>query len=612
MSMTELASESESVAEILATTGSKPAEYMAAARRLAAARDRAALEAVPVAVLSTFTFDLVVPYLVVEGARRGFALDARVAPFAQLELQALDGASALYAGAPRVIVIATRVEDIAAELADRFFAIPADGVDGALARYVDRIAQLVREVRARTTAHVVVANQPPLQRLAASLADAGATPSQQHAIGELNRRLAAACAAIGNVTILDVARLATEIGVARWYDAKLSVLARSPLGGEAQLALGRRLARHIRALLRPPCKCLVLDLDNTLWGGVLGEDGIGGIALGEDYPGSVFKAFQRAIAGYRDRGVLLAIASKNNDADVVELFGSHKDLVLGLGDFAARQIHWNDKATSMRAIAAELDIGVDALALFDDSPVERAWVRDQLPEATVIEVPRDPLHYVAALDDSGAFDHLVITHEDRQRARAYQDEAQRRDLEVRAASPEEFLRALAMRVTIGPIDRATMARAAQLLGKTNQFNVTTRRYSEAELAQRLARDGAIGLWMRVADRYGDSGLVGVALAEPVDGAAYRLDSFLMSCRVLGRQAERALLHAVATRARRAGATELLGEFIPTKKNAVAAGFFAAAGFSPIADRANWWRLELAADAVPPNLFEIIEESGISP
>ena len=626
--MTELATESESVAEILATAGGKPADYVSAARRLAGARDRAALEAVQVAVLSTFTFDLVLPYLVVEGARRGFALDVAVAPFAQLELQVLDGASALYAAAPRVIVIATRIEDIAAELADRFFAIPADRVGDAIARYVDRIAQLVREVRARTTAHVVVANQPPLQRLAASLADAGAAESQQHALAELNRRLAAACAAIGNVAILDVARLATEVGVARWYDAKLSVLARSPLGGEAQLAVGRRLARQIRALLRPPCKCLVLDLDNTLWGGVLGEDGIGGIALGEDYPGNVYKAFQRAIAGYRDRGVLLAIASKNNEADVVELFGSHKDLVLGLDDFAARQIHWNDKATSMRAIAAALDIGVDALALFDDSPVERAWVREQLPEATVIDVPKDPLQYIAALDDSGAFDHLVITHEDRQRARQYQDEVQRKDLELRAASPEDFLRALAMRVTIGPIDRATMARVVQLLGKTNQFNVTTRRYSEAELAQRLARDGAIGLWMRVSDRYGDSGLVGVALAEPVDepgsagrgsaaegqrgvvdGAAYRLDSFLMSCRVLGRQAERALLHAVAARARRAGAEQLLGEFIPTKKNAVAAGFFADAGFAPVADRANWWRLELTADLAPPNLFEIIEERG---
>jgi FkbH-like protein len=567
------------------------------------------------AVLSTFTFDLVAPYLVVEGARRGLAIELSFAPFAQLELQVLDPASSLYqpapgADRPTVIVVVTRIEDVAADLGYRYFAIPADRVASMLDATVERTARLLREIRARTTAHVIVANQPPLARLAASIADAGAEASQQYAIAQLNHRLAIAAGTVGNVSILDVARLATEVGVARWYDAKLEVLARSPLGGAAQRAVGVRLARQVRAILRPACKCLVLDLDNTLWGGVLGEDGIGGIALGEDYPGNVYKAFQRAIASYRDRGILLAIASKNNEADVVELFANHPDLVLGLDDFAARQVHWNDKATSLRAIAAELNIGIDALALFDDNPVERAWVREQLPEVTVIDVPSDPLHYVAALDDSGAFDQLVITSEDRQRARLYRDDVQRRALESSAGSPEEFLRSLQMRVTIGPIGAATRTRVAQLLGKTNQFNVTTRRHTEAELAALLASDRAIGLWLRVADRYGDSGLVGVALAAPVDPgdpAVYRLDSFVMSCRVLGRQVERALLQAVCRRARRAGAHTLLGEFIPTKKNAVAAGFFAETGFAPLDGRAGWWRLDLRAEPAPVTLFEVLEE-----
>jgi FkbH-like protein len=321
----------------------------------------------------------------------------------------------------------------------------------------------------------------------------------------------------------------------------------------------------------------------------------------------VYKAFQRAIAGYRDRGVLLAIASKNNEADVVEVFGSHPDLVLRLDDFAARQIHWNDKASSLRAIAAELNIGLDALALFDDSPVERAWVREQLPEVTVIDVPTDPTRYTAALDDSGAFDHLVITSEDRSRARLYQDDARRRDLERTAASPEDFLRTLGMRVTIGPVDAQTRTRVVQLLGKTNQFNVTTRRHSEAELEALLGSAGAVGLWMRVADRYGDNGLVGVAIAVPAEPAApdtYRLDSFVMSCRVLGRQVEHALLDAVCRRARAAGAHTLLGEFLPTRKNAVASRFFADTGFSPVEDRADWWTLDLRQDRAAPALFEI--------
>ena len=602
----------EAVAQILAGLD-KPASYLAAARRLAALEARPGLAPVRVFVLSSFTFEVVLPYLAVEGARRGLDVAAAAGSYGQLEQQALDPASALYAFGADVAVIAARVEDAAPELADGFVALAPAEVDAALDAYVARLAGVCRAIRERSAARVLVWNQPPLRRLAAGLADAALEPSQQQAIGELNRRLARACAAIPGAVVFDAARLGAELGARQWFDDKLAVLARTPLSGAAQLAVGRHLARTLRAMLRPPCKCLVLDLDNTLWGGVLGEDGIAGIALGDEYPGSVFKRFQRVLRGYRDRGVLLAIASKNNEADVAELFAAHADLVLRWSDFAAAQVHWNDKAGSLRAIAAELDLGVDALAFFDDNPVERAWVRAQLPEVTVIDVPADPLRYVDALDDSGAFDHLVVTSEDRRRAAQYQSEQGRKELARAAGSLDEFLAALQMKVTIGRIGAATLPRVAQLLGKTNQFNVTTRRHTEGDLAGMLAR-GAIGLWMRVADRYGDSGLVGVGIAVREDAGredagAYRLDSFLMSCRVLGRKAEHALLHAIARGARDAGARALLGEFIPTKKNAPAAGFFADTGFAPIDGRPGWWRLDLASLADAPRLFEVTFEGA---
>ncbi|HEY4240956.1 MAG TPA: HAD-IIIC family phosphatase [Kofleriaceae bacterium] len=584
---------------LLASTDGKPAAMLAAARRIATEpvlRER--LRTVKLGVLSTFTFDLVAPYLAVEGARRGLAIETTTAPFGQLEQQALDAASPLYGAAPDAIVIAALADDA---LGDGF--LTAD-VEAAIGAHVERLANLARAIRERSSAHVLVWNQPPPRRLAAGLADPALERSQTAACAQLNERLARALAAVPGARIFDAARAATEVGLAQWFDAKLELLARCPLSGAAQLAVGQRLARNLRALVAPPCKCLVLDLDNTLWGGVLGEDGIGGIALGEEYPGSAFKRFQRALRSYRDRGVLLAIASKNNEADVVELFGAHADLVLRLDDFAAREIHWNDKASSLRAIAQTLDIGIDALAFFDDNPVERAWVHEQLPDVTVIDVPAQPWRYVEALDASGAFDHLVVTADDKKRAAQYQQDVHRRELAKTVASPEEFLRALGMRVTIGPIGPATLPRVAQLLGKTNQFNVTTRRYSEGELAALLAQPGAIGLWMRVADRYGDSGLVGVALAVP-DGAAYRLDAFLMSCRVLGRRVEHALLGAVAERAAKHGATLLRGEFIPTKKNAPAASFFADTGFAAAGE--HRWTLDLVGRAVPAPLFEVIEE-----
>lgn len=608
MSMSARSPESpESVTDILAAVDGKPASYLAAARRLAAA-DRRGLVPARVSALATFTFDLIVPYLVVEGARRGLAIDASVAPFGQLEQQILDPSSALYASEPTAVVIATQLADLAPELADGFMATPQAAIDAVIDGFVERIASAVRELRARSAAHVIVWNQVPPRRLAAGLADAGLARSQQASIAELNARLARACSAIPGTTVFDAARVVTELGLAHYYDAKLTFLARSPLGGAAQLAVGQRLARQLRALVRPSCKCLVLDLDNTLWGGVLGEDGVGGIALGEDYPGSVFKAFQRALRSYRDRGVLLAIASKNNEADVAELFANHRDMLLRESDFAAREIHWNDKATSLRAIAERLDIGIDSLAFFDDNPLERAWVREQLPEVTVIDVPSDPMRYIDALDGSGAFDQLVVTTDDRNRAEQYVNEHRRRELAATAASPEQFLRALAMKVAIGPIDDRTMPRVVQLLAKTNQFNVTTRRHTAPQLSSMLA-GGAIGLWMRVADRFGDHGLVGVAIAAPVDGATWRLDSFLMSCRVLGRRVEQALLHTIGQRARARGARTLLAEFIPTPKNKPAASFFADNAFAAVADREHAWRLDLEGTIAAPDLFEILDEGA---
>lgn len=585
---------------ILASVTEKPATYLAAARRLAPLREQLAL--VRMCTLSTFTSEMIHPYLVVEGARRGLGLDLHAAPFGQLEQQVLAPDSMLYTSTPDVIMIAARIEDVSPALDTGFLTTsPRDQV----ASYVQRILALARNIRERCSAHVVLWNQPALARVAAGFADASLDVSQQFAVAELNRLLAEGARTIAGTSVFDAARVAAEIGTARWFDRKLEHLARCPLGVDAQIAVARRLARHLRSTMKAPCKCLVLDLDNTLWGGVLGEDGAGGISLGSEHPGRAFKSFQAVVRSYRDRGVLLAIASKNNEADVLELFAQHGDMVLRLDDVSAKQIHWNDKATSLRAIANELNIGVEALAFFDDNPVERAWVAEQLPEVTVIDVPRDPLRYIEALDESGAFDHLLLTAEDRMRADQYRAEVARKDLEASSGSVDDFLRALQMRVEIGPIDAATLPRVAQLFGKTNQYNITTRRYSEGDLSALMSRDGTVGRWMRVTDRFGDHGLVGVALVVKEQDETYRLDSFLMSCRVLGRKAEHALLFTVMRRARALGAQRLVGEFIPTKKNAPAASFFSDTGF--VADaRPNWWTFDLHRPSTPPAWLEIVE------
>jgi FkbH-like protein len=343
-------------------------------------------------------------------------------------------------------------------------------------------------------------------------------------------------------------------------------------------------------------KALVVDLDNTLWGGVVGEDGLDGIQVGPEYPGAAYLALQRAIQALRHRGVLLAVASKNNPDEALDALDRHPGMLLRSGDFAALRINWNDKARSLREIAEELNIGVDSLAFLDDNPAEREQVRLELPEVTVVELPSDPMGYARALADCPVFERLSLTREDQQRGRLYEDQRQRADLQRASASLEDFLRSLEMEMSMGPVEPASVRRVAQLTQKTNQFNLTTRRYSEQEIDALASDPGARVYQVQVRDRFGDNGLVGVAITRR--GAdAWEIDTLLLSCRVIGRAVESAMLARLSDDARAAGATRLCGWFLPTAKNAPASDFYPSHGFSLLesSDGATRWEAGLGAD-----------------
>ncbi len=588
--------------ELLRDLAPTAAGYLAAARRIEADAP-AELTPVSVAVLATYTASLLRPYLIVEGARRGFLVRPCMAPFNQLEQQVLNPESELYAAEPEVVILATRLEELAPDLVVRFLALTPAEIEGRLAAVEQRIGGLLDALRRRTRATLLVLNYAPPVHLATGLADPSLATSLAAVTQRANERLAACCRAVTGAYVVDYARAVLEMGIERWYDPKLWYLGRVPFGADAQRALGALLMRYVRAARRPPAKCLVLDLDNTLWGGVLGEDGLGGIALGEDYPGVVYKDFHRYVLTLRDRGVLLAIASKNDEADALQALCHHPDSLLRPEHFAAIQIHWCDKAQSLTAIARELDIGIDALAFFDDNPAERAWIRERLPEVTVIEAPDSPIGFIRAIEGSGAFDHLILSDEDRRRSEMYAAERTRERLRAESTSLEEFLARLAMTVTIGDVDGETLPRVAQLLAKTNQFNLTTRRHSAAEV-QCLIERGGVALWLRVRDRFGDNGLVGVGIVVPDTPDRWRIDTLLLSCRVIGREVERALVNALLRRARERGARVVAGEYIPTAKNGVVSDLYARLGFAPNDSDGRWWTYDLAAAGdlpIPPFL-----------
>lgn len=589
--------------EILSGLTPTPAAYLRAMRQV---------EALPgwnprrlkVAMVSTYTTELVRPYLVVECARRGLGATLHFAPYNQLEQQLLDPGSPLYQFAPDVIVLGARLEDFAGRLVEGFLKLSASELAHEIESVTGRMSNLIAGIRRCSNARILVFNFAPPAILSGGLADASCQPSQASVIQQINDRLSQVCRETADATVFDYARLVTEFGRRCWQDPKLFYLGRIPWRLEAQIETAGRLARYLRALYVAPCKCLVLDLDNTLWGGVLGEEGIGGIHLGEDFPGNIYKDFQRYLSALRVRGILLAIASKNNEADVLELFEKHADCVLRLSDFAAHRINWEDKPLSLQAIARELGIGTDALAFFDDNPVERELVRARMPEVAVIDAPKDPLGYIDAIEQSGVFDALTISGEDRQRHEMYGEQRRRSLLQARCASTEDFLRELETTATIGTVGPDTLERVTQLIGKTNQFNLTTRRHGSAELQQMLTN--GIGLWLRVSDRFGDNGLVGVVIAIPNAGGQWLIDTFLLSCRVIGRRVETVLLGAAVRMIAARGGREVMGEFIPTAKNGLAADFYPKHGFEICGEKK--WRLDATRGILLPDHVRLVDET----
>ncbi|HTU26369.1 MAG TPA: HAD-IIIC family phosphatase [Pirellulales bacterium] len=388
---------------------------------------------------------------------------------------------------------------------------------------------------------------------------------------------------------VDLDAVAGMLGRERFYDARRYYWTKQPFGEEGLVRLAEHAVAAMRAQHTGPKKVLVLDLDNTLWGGVVGETGPLGVELGESPNGEAFRAFHRHVKALSQRGCLLAVCSKNNLDDARQPFLQNPSMHLKLDDFAAFEASWEPKSVAIRRIAATLRLGLDSFVFFDDNPFEREEVRTALPEVTVVNVPEDPTEYIAALERGLYFEAAALTAADSERAEQYRVEQQRRELEAKFSSLDDYLKSLEMQGTVSPVNDAEMPRAVQLLGKTNQFNLTTRRHTEADVRALLARPRSCGMTFRLADRFGDHGLIALVLAVPSDGdpRALRIDTLLMSCRVIGRTTEQFILRTLILRARELGYERLIGEFIPTAKNKqLVADLYDRLGFSRTTEAAD--------------------------
>lgn len=541
--------------------------------------DRSDLAPFRLAVLSNATLDLVLPLLSVSALRHGLALDLYAAPYDQAVQQALDPSSALHGFKPDAVLLAFDARGYG--LAEPALADPEGAVKAALGK--------VAIIRSGLSVPLIVQTAaPPPEPLFGSF-DRRVGGSPLALCSTFNHRLAE-----GGEVLLDVAALAQQVGLEHWHDAARWFLAKLPFAPAMGPLYADHVARLLAALRGKARKCLVLDLDNTLWGGIIGDDGLEGIKLGQgDAIGEAHLAVQRAALALRARGVVLAVCSKNDDAVARRPFTDHPDMALHLDHIAVFQANWIDKPTNLKAIAKQLNIGTDALVFLDDNPVERALVRREMPEVAVPELPDDPALYPRMLLSAGYFEAVAFSAEDRDRAGQYQANARRAALETSATDLESYLRSLEMRLHLARFDARGRARIAQLINKSNQFNLTTRRYTEAEVA-RLEDDQSIfTVQARLVDAFGDNGMISVAICRK--GGEWDIESWLMSCRVLGRKVEHAMLAAMAEAARAEGAQALIGRYVPSGRNAMVEDHYSKLGFTAAGHdgEATLWRLELA-------------------
>lgn len=525
-----------------------------------------------VAILSTFTLEPARAFLDAELRAAGMVPEIYVAPFGAWEREVRDPGSGLRGFAPDAVVFALAADDLLPALAG---APAAEALRAAGGEAVERIAAALAALRgwspAAVVVHSLVSAWPDPLGPAAGAAGRGAV------LAEVNARLAGRLFDFPDAWLLDLGELLARRAEGAMEDPRLRHLARMRIGPRVLPELARAWTGFVAPLEGLTRKCVVLDLDDTLWGGVVGEEGARGIRLGEQSPGSEFVELQRWLATLPGRGILLAAVSKNNEADAMEVIRHHDAMVLREADFAAMRINWLPKHENVLEIAGELGIGTDSIVFIDDNPDERALMRRMLPEVLTVDLPAEPAARRAALESLPQLRTLRLTAEDRARAASYQSKREREQARRGTGSMEDYLRSLEICAAVRPATESTLPRVAQLFERTNQFNLTTRRHPAALLRERAA-DPAWRLWtLRAADRFSDHGLVGAALVRAA-GDEWTVESLLLSCRAIGFGLETALLAAVADDARQSGAASLAGEFVPTARNGPAADFWPRHGF----------------------------------
>lgn len=546
-----------------------------------------------VAFVSSYTVDPLADYVQVFSAQNDLAVNNYIASYGQFNQELLSPQSELYRIAPQFVFLLIEVESL----------LSNDAVDEQTRSSVlSRLGGLVDAFLKNSAGIVVINTFPacpswPLQVL----------PDQRRILIEkLNAGIIERYQSHPRVQILDIDALVAYTGCQNAMSPQMMSMARIPFSETFLNLLARRIISHIVATLGFARKCLVLDCDNTLWGGIIGEDGLDGIQIGHDSPGREYLEFQKTILELYEQGVILAINSKNNYDDVMQVLNEHPQMLLREKHFASILVNWDPKPQNMQKIARQINIGLDTMVFIDDNPAERQMMRQSLPQVETLEMPTDPCLFARTLRQTGCFARAYLTEEDKNRGHIYAAQRQREQFQQTCATLEDFLKSLEMVVSIHPAGKDDIKRIAQLTQRTNQFNLTTRRYTEADIAAMSQNQNWRIYVLGLKDKFGDNGTVGLALVE-IQPKQWRIDTFLMSCRVIGRQVEDILVDRICRDASEAGCVRISAEYIPTAKNNLVANFWDKSSFRKLASDRNITPYELLLKEYKPKTLKYLNQ-----
>ena len=558
----------------------------------------APLTSLRLGIVGNGTQDFVAPALVASAARHGLALEIVKGEYDQVLQEVTDEDSAINAFRPHAVLIAVDYRALPWQ--------PTPGDAGTAMANVEMAMNYLQSVRLavhrNSGALCILQTLAPSPESLFGSYDRRVPGTMLWLIDELNRRIVNALVDSEDL-LFDVAQLAAIVGLDAWHSPSEWNMAKLPFASDFLPLYADHMVRVLAALRGRSRRCLILDLDNTVWGGIIGDDGLEGIKIAQgDAVGEAHLAVQRMALAFRERGIVLAVSSKNTDEIARRPFQEHPEMLLREDHFAVFQANWQDKATNIKAIAEELSLGLDSMVFLDDNPVERGLIREILPQVAVPELDDDPASYARTLAAAGYFETVTFSEEDRKRAALYQENARRITLQQQAGDVDAYLASLDMEIVFKPFDATGRSRIAQLINKSNQYNLTTRRYTEADVLEAESAADTFTLQVRLIDRFGDNGMISVIICKLSGPATWTIDTWLMSCRVLGRRVEESVLCEIMAQARNHGITRLVGEFIPTDRNMMVQKHYQRLGFELAAQNTNGttlWEISTDVDKSAP-------------